>query len=707
MRTIQSRMWLIVISAVAGMIILLGSNFYLSLKQNAASEVQEELSAAVERSQALKYSMSQVRTLEQQYLKEPNPDTAFRINEDINSIRNEAVSLAKNYAENKQIEEQFTKIKDSVNTYYERFVSLTDTYETIGYTAVDGIRGEVDLLNKNLTSLAASTANQNIVNAMSLLSLYEKNFMITMDRGSYNEFADQLQNMKEIVNATSVNQTTKNGIMTSLSNYQRLLNDVLRTFDRTNAYMEDFNQLGEEIELAVTSVEGFVKSDLDNVKRTLQSENETLQLWIILFSCVLIAFIFVMSFYIVKGINRSILSLKSGAEKIGNGNFAHRVALDTEDEMGDLASTFNQMADKVQHAFIQILNSSDAVQAASQHLAAISEETTAQANEVNHAIKQVAAGATDQSERLEEGNLLVKEVSEQILKTEGLSTIISENAVQTEEEGKRGLLTVQELSSTSEEFLELANHLTQQVVLASEQSSRISTIVETIEEIAENTNLLALNAAIESARAGEAGKGFAVVASEVRKLAERSKNEARQIQELVATMSEQMEQLKRDASQFDEFKSKQATVVGETKSSFENITTHVTGISLNIRDIQWAVADIQTANSKLREKLENIYLISEQSAGVSEEVSASSETQLEAISQVTEAANELSNIATNLQQEISQFELEGTNLEPVDEIPKSKLEAKLDLIFNKLSKSKFAKGSLKNLKVKLRKKKGE
>ncbi|WP_425541829.1 methyl-accepting chemotaxis protein [Bacillus carboniphilus] len=364
------------------------------------------------------------------------------------------------------------------------------------------------------------------------------------------------------------------------------------------------------------------------------------------------------------------------------------------------------MASKVQKSFLQILNSSDAVQAASQHLAAISEETTAQANEVNHAIKQVAVGAADQSERLEEGNQLVKEVSENIIKTEGLSQIIAQNASQTEDEGKRGLQTVQDLSLTSEEFLKLANHLVVQVAQASEQSSRISSIVETIEEIAENTNLLALNAAIESARAGEAGKGFAVVASEVRKLAERSKNEARQIQELILTMNEQMEQLKQDANQFDEFKTKQASVVGQTKNAFENITTHVEGISLNIRDINWAITDIQSANEKLTEKLETIYIISEQSAGTSEEVSASSETQLDAISQVTESANELSNIASNLQQEISQFELEGNDDDESfaqEEIPTNKWQQ----LIRKLPDTDFRKevvSKLKNKAQSLRKK---
>ncbi|WP_019243911.1 MULTISPECIES: methyl-accepting chemotaxis protein [Bacillus] len=650
MKSIRAKIIFILLLSTIGMILFFTIHTISNNLKNQKEKEIQALSEAVIISKEIKIGMTQFLRNQQQYILNPQEKISKQVITEIEQMEKSTKNFNKKFSKNKDLKKHIHAIEQGILEYQLNFKTLDDKYKEIGYNPNEGQRLETNQAAKQFILLTKKEKKQAIEKQFDSLRTLENLYYLTKNGDIYIQFTN---NSKKLDNDLKSIPSIQDQFNQYLWNFYI----TIATYQETDRFMDKFDHSTKTIESEVSLLEKEVSAQKKSLQLSLDKKKNQLSTLLFILSLAIVFLLLLIGYLLTTSIQKSIHQLKEGAEKIGAGNLSYRVDVSTKDEIGELAHTFNDMASKMENTVRHVLQSAEQLNSASQQLAAISEETTAQSTEVHAAIKQVAVGATQQTSKLEDGTEIVNQVSLAIHESETLSKNIFETATLTEKQGQTGIEIINELENISKQFLYLANHVTTQVQQAAAKSTNISSIVYTIQEIAENTNLLALNAAIESARAGEAGKSFAVVASEVRKLSERTKTEALHIQQLINAMNNQMNILLADSEKFNEYKETQSQSVMSTKQAFNTIVHFIMQITEKMKQIQNSIHDIHQSNRNLDGKLKDIYLISEQSTSVSEEVSASSESQLHAISQVSEAATQLSFIANDLQNTISSFHI--------------------------------------------------
>ena len=335
--------------------------------------------------------------------------------------------------------------------------------------------------------------------------------------------------------------------------------------------------------------------------------------------------------FFANGMTRPIIRLSNTMKEVEESNdLTLRSNVDSNDELGDMAHSFNGMLEKFEALIQQVFSSSSQLATASEEVSAVAQDSARNVEKQRMETDQVATAITEMTST-------VQEVAQSAQNASGAAT-------SADNEAQSGKAVVNETASTIEQLAAEVENAATAIHTVEEDSESIGGVIDVIKGIAEQTNLLALNAAIEAARAGEQGRGFAVVADEVRTLASRTQESTTEIEAMIAKLQSGSKQAVEVMEKGQEQAGKGANMAREAASSLDAIVNAVS--SINEMNIQIAAAaeEQSTVSEEINRNVVNISQISEQTASGAE--------------QTTAASTDLSRLASDLQQLVGQFKIQ-------------------------------------------------
>jgi len=203
-------------------------------------------------------------------------------------------------------------------------------------------------------------------------------------------------------------------------------------------------------------------------------------------------------------------------------NLALRVTLNSQDEFGDIADSFNTMMDRIVEFIDTISNIGTSLDNATENTLTACIEAKSQVNCTQDELANATVSIEQMTRAVE---ITQAHTEETITVSKGADTHAAYNVTVV----KKSALQIKKLA-------EAINHSADQMHALREHGQQINSVLTVIKTVADQTNLLALNAAIEAARAGEQGRGFAVVADEVRSLAQRTQESTIEIESVIVNI---------------------------------------------------------------------------------------------------------------------------------------------------------------------------
>lgn len=373
---------------------------------------------------------------------------------------------------------------------------------------------------------------------------------------------------------------------------------------------------------------------------------------------VVLAIILVVVIILVRIIVRAMINLSGAVTKLRGGDLnveLHVDSLNARNEIGALADNVNSLVVNLRDIIGGIRKDAETLNDCSIQLSGSVDTTVSAIDQVTKAIEEVAEGSTTQAQdtagamaNIQELNATLDIITDKVVTLSKMSDETMNVSTQAKE-------TMAELIHINTQTKSDIDNIVDQSEKNVEAVNKINVILKTIEEISSQTNLLSLNASIEAARAGEAGRGFAVVAKEIGSLAESSASAAREIQDIIVSLVEDIQKTSSLSDVLNESATKQLGKIQDTREMFDKVLHAISEISEGTDRIRTEVESIDAVKNGIGETIESLSSISEENAAASEETTASANLVNEDMKQIGRVSQDMLELAEGLKKSISFF----------------------------------------------------